>query len=333
MLSEHSLQGLTQGYILTGRHAVFASYEAFIQVVSSMVDQYAKFLKVAREIPFRGQTPSLNIILTSSGWRQEHNGFSHQNPGFIDNILQKHGCYVHVYFPPDGNSTLGVLKKCLGSRSEINVIVAGKTLEPRWLSQELAEKEIERGIMIWDFASDENPDIVFAAAGDYLVKESLAAISLLKTDLPNVRVRFVNVVELCALGIGNSDCHAQENSFGDYFTYDKPVIFNFHGYPETLKPFLFDAAHDHKRFAVFGYIENGSTTTPFDMHVRNNTDRYHLIQQAAKFLASSGVITEAEAATVIKKYDDKLTAHREYIEEHGVDMDEIENWKWGGRKK
>ncbi len=328
MLSEHSLQGLTQGYILTGRHAVFASYEAFIQVVSSMVDQYAKFVKVAREIPFRGPTPSLNIILTSSGWRQEHNGFSHQNPGFIDNILQKHGCYVHVYFPPDGNSTLGVLKKCLGSRSEINIIVAGKTLEPRWLSQELAEKEIERGIMTWDFASDKNPDIVFAAAGDYMTKESLAAISLLKTELPNVRVRFVNIVELCALGIGNSDCHVRENSFADYFTYDKPVIFNFHGYPETLKPLLFDAAHDHKRFAVFGYIENGSTTTPFDMHVRNNTDRYHLVQQAAKFLASSSVITEAEAAAVIKKYDEKLAAHRVYIEKHGVDPDEIENWQW-----
>ena len=332
MLSEHSLQGLTQGYILTGRHAVFASYEAFVQVVSSMVDQYAKFLKIARETPFRGPIPSLNIILTSSGWRQEHNGFSHQNPGFIDNVLQKHGCYVHVYFPPDGNSTLGVLKKCLGSRSEINVIVAGKTLEPRWLSHELAEKEIERGLMIWDFASDENPDIVFAAAGDYLTKESLAAIDTLKTDLPNVRVRFVNIVELCALGIGNGNCHAKANSFNDYFTDDKPVIFNFHGYLETLKPFLFDSAHAPKRFAVFGYIENGSTTTPFDMHVRNNTDRYHLVRQAAKFLASSSVITEAEAAEVIKKYDDKLAAHRIYIEKNGVDPDEIENWKWKGGK-
>ncbi len=328
MLSEHSLQGLLQGYVLTGRHAVFASYEAFIQVVASMVDQYAKFLKVAREIPFRGKIPSLNYILTSSGWRQDHNGFSHQNPAFIDNVLQKHGCYIHVYFPPDGNSTLAVLKKCLASRNEINIICAGKTVEPRWLTPELAEKELVRGLMTWDFASEAKPDIVFCGVGDYLTKESLAAITLLKAELPAVKVRFVNVNELCSLGIGNSDCHVPFNDFSDYFTHEKPVIFNFHGYPETLKPFLFDVSHDVKRFAVFGYIENGSTTTPFDMHVRNNTDRYHLVQTAAKLLARYGSITEQQAADVIKKYEQKLAEHRAYIEKHGVDQDEIENWQW-----
>jgi len=328
MLSEHSLQGLLQGYVLTGRHAVFASYEAFIQVVASMVDQYAKFLKVARETPFRGKIPSLNYILTSSGWRQDHNGFSHQNPAFIDNVLQKHGCYIHVYFPPDGNSTLAVLKRCLASRNEINIICAGKTVEPRWLTPELAEKELVRGLMTWDFASEAKPDIVFCGIGDYLTKESLAAITLLKAELPNVKVRFVNVNELCSLGIGNSDCHAPFNDFSDYFTHEKPVIFNFHGYPETMKPFLFDVSHDVKRFAVFGYIENGSTTTPFDMHVRNNTDRFHLVQTAAKLLARYGTITEQQAADVIKKFEQKLADHRAYIEKHGVDQDEIENWKW-----
>lgn len=332
MLSEHSLQGLIQGYVLTGRHGIFASYEAFIQVVASMVDQYAKFLKVARETAFRGPVPSLNFILTSSGWRQDHNGFSHQNPSFIDNVLQKHGCYVHAYFPPDGNTTLEVLRKCLASKNEINVLVAGKTQEPRWLTPALAKQQVERGVMIWDFASDKNPDIVFCGIGDYMTKEALAAISLLKQELPRVRVRFVNVTELCALGIGNTNCHASNHSFNDYFSDDKPVIFNFHGYPETLKPFLFDAAHDPKRFAVFGYIENGSTTTPFDMHVRNNTDRYHLVIRAAKFLSAYGTITEAQAAEVIRTYEQKLTNHSAYIKQHGVDPDEIEGWRWNGKK-
>lgn len=328
MLSEHSLQGLIQGYVLTGRHGIFASYEAFIQVVASMVDQYAKFLKVARETEFRGPVPSLNFILTSSGWRQDHNGFSHQNPSFIDNVLQKHGCYVHAYFPPDGNTTLEVLHKCLASKNEINVLVAGKTQEPRWLTPALAKQQVERGVMIWDFASDKNPDIVFCGIGDYMTKEALAAISLLKQELPPVRVRFVNVTELCALGIGNTNCHASNHSFNDYFSDDKPVIFNFHGYPETLKPFLFDSAHDPKRFAVFGYIENGSTTTPFDMHVRNNTDRYNLFIRAAKFLSAYGTITEAQAAEVIRKYQQKLADHSAYIKQHGVDPDEIEGWTW-----
>lgn len=328
MLSEHSLQGLFQGYVLTGRHGVFASYEAFIQVVASMVDQYAKFIKVARETAFRGPVPSLNFILTSSGWRQDHNGFSHQNPSFIDNVLQKHGCFVHVYFPPDGNTTLAVLDKCLKSRNEINLICAGKTQEPRWLTPELVKKQMERGVMIWDFASDLQPDIVFVGIGDYLTKESLAAITLLKQELPQVKTRFVNITELCALGIGNSECHARAHSFSDYFTDDKPVIFNFHGYPETLKPFLFDSAHDPKRFAVFGYIENGSTTTPFDMHVRNNTDRYHLVIRAAKFLSAYGTITEAQAAEVIRTYEQKLADHSAYIKEHGVDPEEIEGWRW-----
>ncbi len=333
MLSEHSLQGLTQGYVLTGRHAIFASYEAFIQVVSSMVDQYAKFMKVAREIPWRGEVPSLNYILTSSGWRQEHNGFSHQNPGFIDNILQKHGCFINVYFPADGNSTLAVLKKVLESKNEINLIVAGKTQEPRWLTPELAERELERGLMVWDFASDDNPDIVLSGIGDYLTKEALAAIDIAKREHPSLRIRFVNIMELSALGLGNEACKAPLHDFEDYFTKDKPVIFNFHGYPETLKQVLFDHIHtgDGGRFSVHGYIENGSTTTPFDMQVRNGTSRWHLVKEIFQTLGKRGVISPNLVEKIEKKYDEKLESHRAYIEKHGVDLDEIENWQWKKR--
>ncbi len=331
MLSEHSLQGLLQGYVLTGRHAVFASYEAFIQVAASMVDQYAKFLKIARDTPWRGDSSSLNYILTSSGWRQEHNGFSHQNPGFIGNILMKQGCFVHVYFPSDGNSTLAVLAKCLTSKNEINIIVAGKTQEPRWLTPDMAEKELETGISIWEFASDEDPDIIFSAAGDYLTKESLAAIDLLKNDLPEIKKRFVNILELCTLGIGNAECRVPIK-FDDYFTSDKPVIFNFHGYPETLKQALFDKQSDKRKFFVHGYIESGSTTTPFDMHVRNKTSRYHLVQQAAYELGRLEKIDKMRASEIIKKYDKKLADHSVYIREYGVDPDEIENWIWPQKK-
>ncbi|MBI3633136.1 MAG: phosphoketolase family protein [Candidatus Vogelbacteria bacterium] len=327
MLSEHSLQGLVQGYVLTGRHAVFASYEAFIQVASSMVDQYSKFLKVAREIPWRGAIPSLNYILTSSGWRQEHNGFSHQNPGFIGNILSKHGCFIHVYFPADGNSTLVVLKKCLSSKNEINIIVAGKTVEPRWLTPEAAVEELEFGLGIWDFASDKDPDIVFSAASDYLTKEALAAVDLLKSEAPEIRTRFVNILELNSLGVGNAECRVPI-VFEDYFTNDKPVIFNFHGYPETLKQALFDKCDGKRNFFVHGYIENGSTTTPFDMHVRNQTSRYHLLMEAVKELARLGKMSKEKSEKIVKKYENKLIAHGKFIREHGVDPDEIENWTW-----
>jgi len=326
MLSEHTLQGLLQGYTLTGRHSVFASYEAFIQVVTSMADQYAKFLKAAREIPWRGDTPSLNYILTSSGWRQEHNGFSHQNPGFITDMLQKSGCFVRVFFPADGNTMLVTLRHCLESKNGINIIAAGKTQEPRWLTVEEAEKEFARGLLIWNFASEENPDIVFSAVGDYLTKEALAAISLLKTELPHVKVRFVNILELSTLGIGNENCRVPVD-FKEYFTDDKPVIFNFHGYPQTLKQVLFDYGNTD-RFSVHGYIENGSTTTPFDMQVRNETDRYHLLINAIKKLEAAGVVHKKQSEALIESYRDKLTSHREYIITHGVDPEEIEQWQW-----
>ncbi|MDO8430115.1 MAG: phosphoketolase family protein [bacterium] len=328
MLSEHNLQGLMQGYVLTGRNAVFASYEAFIPIVTSMVDQYIKFLRIAKEIEWRGDVASLNYILTSSGWRQEHNGFSHQNPGFITDMLQRQGCFVRVYFPPDGNSALAVLKRCLASKNEINLIVAGKTLEPRWLTIKSAEKELERGLMIWDFASDQDPDIVISAIGDYLTKEALAAIDIIKNEAREIKVRFVNIMELSALGLGNYECRAPLNNFEDYFTKDKPVIFNFHGYPQTLKQILFDYGGGDGRFSVHGYVENGSTTTPFDMQVRNNTSRYHLAKEVFIKMASAGVLDKKKAETLNKKYDQKLADHREYIKKHGVDPEEIEKWQW-----
>ena len=327
MLSEHSLQGLMQGYILTGRHAIFASYEAFIQIITSMVDQYAKFLKVATsDVSWRPPIPSLNYILTSSGWRQEHNGFSHQNPGFITDMLQKPGCAVRVFFPPDGNSTLTVLKECLESRNSINVIVAGKTLEPRWLTPELAKKEFDAGLMTWDFASEDDPHIVFAGAGDYLTKESLAAINIVKKEAPEIRVRFVSILELSALGLGDGECHVPL-SFDGFFTPDKPVIFNFHGYPGALKQVLFDYGKD-ERFKVHGYIENGSTTTPLDMQIRNGTSRWDLAIEAFQLMKERDFLDNKKAEALVKKYQEKLKEHREYIKIHGVDPEEIENWTW-----
>ena len=328
MLSEHSLQGLLQGYILTGRHAVFPSYEAFVQIVSSMTDQYAKFIRVARELPWRGHVASLNYILTSPGWAQEHNGFSHQNPGFIDSVLQRHGCFVHVYFPPDRNTTLVALQRMLGSKEEINVLVSGKADSPEWLTLAEAKQALERGVMIWDFASDPDPDIVFASVGDYLTKESLAAITILKEDAPEIAIRFVNVLELTALGIGSSECRVAFSAFDDYFTPDKPVIVNFHGYPETMKQVLFDQPTAHDRFHVHGYLENGSTTTPFDMQVRNETSRYHLAREALLLLAKRGVFPASRAAELDEKYRALLDEHRAFIKIHGVDPEFISAWQW-----
>jgi xylulose-5-phosphate/fructose-6-phosphate phosphoketolase len=330
MLSEHSLQGLLQGYVLTGRHGVFASYEAFIQVVSSMVDQYAKFLKVSIETPWRSSVPSLNYLLTSSSWRQDHNGFSHQNPGFLSDMLQRHGEFIHVYFPPDAFSALAVLKRCLDSRDEINIIVSGKTPEPQWLSQELALRQVDHGVMIWDFASDPNPDIVLVAAGDYLIKEALAAISFAKKENPDVNIRFVNVLELSSLGIGGTDCSPTTHTCEEYFTFDKPVIFNFHGYPEAVKNILFDnlKGGETGRYSVHGYIESGSTTTPFDMHIRNHTSRYHLVMEIFETLAKRGVVSLNQADDVKTRYMKKLEDHRAYIIEYGVDPEEIDAWQW-----
>lgn len=328
MLSEHNLQGLTQGYVLTGRHAIFASYEAFIQVIVSMMDQYAKFLNQSLNVEWRGPIPSLNYILTSSGWRQDHNGFSHQNPGFIDDALQRQGDFVDVYFPPDGNTTLAVLEHMLSTTRQINILVAGKTLEPRWLTPELAKKQLQAGIMTWDFASDSDPDIVLAAAGDYPTKEVLAAIDLVKREHPDIRMRFINISSLTNCGLGRGGLCVPQAGFDQQFTTDKPVICNFHGYPETLKAIMFGYINDPKRFTIHGYVEQGSTTTPFDMHVRNQTSRYHLVIEVLEKLAHSGRVPFQEVQHSIAKYKQKIDQNTDYIKSHGVDLPEIDAWQW-----
>lgn len=328
MLSEHNMQGLMQGYVLTGRHAMFASYEAFVQVVTSMMDQYGKFLSQARNVPWRGTIPSINYILTSSGWRQDHNGFSHQNPGFIDDVLRRQGEYADVYFPADGNTTLVCLEKMLTATRQINVICAGKTLEPRWLTPQLARRQVETGMMIWDFASDDNPDLVMAAAGDYPTKEIMAALNLLKNDVPHARVRMVNISSMTGNGFGTTARPVDQDDFERVFTHDKPVIFNFHGYPQTVKSALFNYEADAARFDIRGYIESGSTTTPFDMHVRNGTSRYQLVQAALEQLGKHGVLPYEEARHLSAKYQDLLDRNLEYIKQYGVDEPDIDAWVW-----
>lgn len=328
MLSEHNLQGLTQGYVLTGRHAVFASYEAFIQIVSSMMDQYAKFLKVALEVPWRGKFPSLNYILTSSGWRQDHNGFSHQNPGFIDDALRRQGQFVDVYFPADGNTTLAVMERVLSSTGQVNIVVAGKTLEPRWLTPELAKQQMSSGVMTWDFASDDNPDIVMVGIGDYPTKEVMAAIDLAKQEKPDLRIRCVNIASLTSGGLGQGGDNITQEEFDAHFTADKPVICNFHGYPETIESILYRYVDSPRRFTVRGYVESGSTTTPFDMHVRNRTSRYHLVMEIFERAAQTGRLPREDAQRIIDKYQDKIDENTAYIKENGIDLPEIDNWTW-----
>ena len=331
MLSEHSLQGMLQGYVLTGRHGVFVSYEAFVQVVASMADQYAKFLKIAREVSWRGTIPSLNYILTSTGWRQEHNGFSHQNPGFIDGILQRQGCYTNVYFPADANTALLAFERMMSSTKEINVLVCEKRPLPIWRTLQEAQQDIKDGVSIWDFASDENPQMVFASAGDYPTQEALAGMSIVRTEIPHFRMRFVNISSLNALGIGNSQCRVLQHNFEDYFTTNKHVCINFHGYPQTLKQVLFDYRCDPSRFSIHGYTETGSTTTPFDMMVRNNVDRFHLALEAFEVAYKEGSISKDTLRQLQEKYQEKIAAHGRYVIEHGDDPEDITNWSWGVR--
>ncbi len=327
MLSEQSLQGLIQGYVLTGRFGVFASYESFIMIVASMADQYSKFLDMARKTIWRGDVPSLNYIITSTGWRQEHNGFSHQNPGFVSDLLLKEHNFVHVYFPADENEALYVMQKCLSSKNEINAIVIEKTSEFVWLTEPEAREEVEKGLSVWDFASDNFPDLVFAASGQYLVKESLAAIKIIKDEIPEVKLRFVNVVKMSPNVIGDDE-KLSPAQFEDYFTDDKPVIFNFHGYPETVESILFSYVNHLGRFSVHGYRETGSTSTPLDLHIRNKTDRYNLAIEALGKLSENGVIEKNKAQVLVEKLEQKLKDHKEYILKVGDDPEEILNWKW-----
>lgn len=331
MLSEHNMHGLSQGYILTGRHAVFTTYEAFAQIFSSMSHMYQKFLKYQTRMEWRSDIPSINYLLTSTAWRQEHNGYSHQNPSFVSGMLEKHNDFVKAYFPVDDNSMLAVMDEVMGSKNQINIVTAGKTPEPRWLDLKEAKKYLEKGIATWDFASDENPDIVIVGVGDYVTKEALAAVNIVKKDDPEVRIRFVNILRLQAACSCEDGFHPQIVDPEKYFTVDKPVIVNFHGYPEVMQSILFKVKHP-ERFSVHGYIEEGGTTTPFDMLVRNKTDRYHLAIEIVETLSKQGKIEKEKAESLIEKYDKMLDSHYKHITETSIDMDEVTEWQWSGVK-
>ncbi len=327
MLSEHNLHGLSQGYILTGRHGVFATYEAFAQIVSSMAHQYVKFLKATRETNWRENISSMNYILSSSAWRQEHNGYSHQNPSFISGLLEKNHDFVKVYFPVDENSMLITLDEVMNSQNAINTIVSGKTPELRWLSLAQAQKSIKDGLLTWDFASDPDPDVVLVGIGDYVSKECLAAIDILKKDIPYLKLRFVNILRLTAKCTCKSAYHPTIPNSDQYFTTDKPVIVNFHGYPEVMKAILFDLKNPH-RFSVHGYQERGGTTTPFDMLARNSASRFHLALEVLQKAYELGVIEEGVYQKFTNKYTRALTEHQAFVKMQGKDPEDIESWQW-----
>lgn len=329
ILSEHTCQGWLEGYLLTGRHGFFACYEAFIHIVDSMFNQYAKWLKVSREIPWRRPVASLNYLLTSHVWQQDHNGFSHQDPGFIDVVVNKKADIIRVYFPPDANTLLSVADHCLRSRNYINVIVAGKQPQPQWLDMETAIKHCAAGIGIWEWASNDKgtePDVVMACAGDVPTIETLAAVELLHQYAPDLRIRVINVVDLMTLQPEEEHPHGlPDKEFDAFFTTDKPIIFAYHGYPYLIHRLAYRRTN-HKNLHVRGYKEEGTTTTPFDMAVRNDIDRFHLAADVIDRVPKLGTI----AAYVKQTVRDRRTEHREYIAKYGEDMPEIRGWTWKG---
>jgi xylulose-5-phosphate/fructose-6-phosphate phosphoketolase len=327
ILSEHTCQGWLEGYLLTGRHGLLSCYEAFIHIVDSMVNQHAKWLKSSRAIAWRRPIASLNYLLTSHVWRQDHNGFSHQDPGFIDHVVNKKADIVRVYLPPDANTLLWVTDHCLRSWDRINVIVAGKQPEPQWLDIEAAIKHCTEGIGIWPFASNDQgsePDVVMACAGDVPTLEVMAAVDLLRRLLPELKVRVVNVVDLMTLEPKSLHPHGlTEADFDALFTTDKPVIFAYHGYPSLIHRLVYRRTN-HANFHVRGFMEEGTTTTPFDMVVRNGLDRFHLVVAVIEnVLGLSGRGVYAKQAM-----RDKLIEHEQYIVRHGKDMPEISDWRW-----
>ncbi|CAN5425956.1 phosphoketolase family protein [soil metagenome] len=327
VLSEHLCQGWLEGYLLTGRHGLFSCYEAFIHIVDSMFNQHAKWLKVSRHLPWRQPIASLNYLLTSHVWRQDHNGFSHQDPGFIDVVANKKADIVRIYLPPDANTLLWVADHCLHTHDRINVIVAGKQPSPQWLDMDEAVKHCRAGIGLWDFASNDQggePDVVMACCGDVPTLETLAAVDLLRQHCPNLKIRVVNVVDLMALQDASEHPHGLEaHEFDGLFTTDKPIIFAFHGYPHLIHRLTYRRT-SHANFHVRGFIEEGTTTTPFDMTVMNKLDRFHLAISVIDRVP--GLLPAA--AYVKQMLEHKLIEHEEYICRHGDDMPGIKNWKW-----
>ncbi|WP_105402137.1 phosphoketolase [Neorhizobium sp. T7_12] len=331
VLSEHLCQGWLEGYLLTGRHGFFSCYEAFIHIVDSMFNQHAKWLKVSRELAWRKPVSSLNYLLTSHVWRQDHNGFSHQDPGFVDLVANKKADIVRIYLPPDANTLLWIGDHCLKTWDRVNVIVAGKQPEPQWLTMDEAIRHCEAGIGIWDWASNESgavePDVVMACAGDVPTLETLAAVSLLREAIPDLRIRVVNVVDLLALQSQDQHPHGlPDEEFDRLFTTDRPVIFAYHGYPYLIHRLTYKRTN-HQNIHVRGFIEEGTTTTPFDMTVLNELDRFHLAIEAIERVPG----LKEKAAGVIDMLKGKLDEHTRYVREHGEDMPEIQNWKWPAR--
>jgi xylulose-5-phosphate/fructose-6-phosphate phosphoketolase len=327
VLSEHLCQGWLEGYLLTGRHGLFSCYEAFIHIIDSMFNQHAKWLKVTRHIPWRRPIASLNYLLTSHVWRQDHNGFSHQDPGFIDHVINKKADVIRVYLPPDANTLLSVMDHCLRSVNYVNVIVAGKQPQAQWLDIDSAVRHCTAGAGIWEWASNDEgatPDVVIACAGDVPTLEALAATDLLRKHVPDLKIRFVNVVDLMTLQSASEHPHGfSDKDFDSLFTVDKPVIFAFHGYPWLIHRLTYRRAN-HANLHVRGYKENGTTTTPFDMTVLNDLDRYHLAIDVI-----DRVPRLADVAAHVKQHlRDKLIDHRRYVNAHGVDLPEVQNWKW-----
>ena len=325
-LSEHTCEGWLEGYILTGRHGVFVSYEAFIRIVDSMASQHAKWIKVSKELPWRKEISSLNYILTSNVWQQDHNGYTHQDPGFIDHLVNKKADIVRIYLPPDSNCLLSCFDHIIKTKNYINVIVASKHMRPQWLTMEEAKEHCAKGLSKWNFASNDNKgvDIVLVSIGDAPTLENIAAVSILRNYLPDIKIRFINVVDLMKLEPSTKHPHGLTNTeYNKLFTKDKPIIFNYHGYPTLIHELIYE--RENKNISVHGYIEEGTITTAFDMRVKNEIDRYHIVIDIINHL---DIAKTREGKKIIKLMEEKLKYHESYIREYGIDMEEVRLFKW-----